>query len=728
VTLVISIDEETTSDVDLTTCGSHVYFESPRTQVLCLAYHPVGAATIPVKLWRRGEPPPADLVGYVNQGALFSGWNVISFDRLGWKTKLVPLGFPPIPDDNWVDSMHLAAAANLPRSLEGCAGAVGVAFEKNLKDQARLRRITNLEKTPTIAPDDWEWLCNRCCQDVLMEEEVLKRLPAWPTMAPWASMPMIDRKINDRGVLVDIELVRGMAKAAKAETHRLNGLMAKVTDNAVDATTKIGALKDWLVGCGVRLPRKDGQEAEDWDPEDDEDDSSGSVWRLRKTDIADVLARNDVPDKCRLALEMRAEAGKASVSKLNRILAQAASTGRLYHLFKLMGAQQSGRWASGGPQFHNLVRDAFGNVDEIAELNGIDAKKDMARVRYLQNIALDTAIKLGRMGDADMLRLCYERKVKDMQGRVRVAGVLTWISRMGRRVISAPEGKVFLNGDYSSAQARITAWTAQQVDMLQAYYNNEDTYKVSAAGIYHTAIELLTKLQRQAGKVTILAGGFGGGPKALMAMAYAYGMLLSIEEATEIIKNWRAANPQTQASWYATDDAAANAVLNPGVEYPVAPCNLVTYFAEGVLSRSENGTWMLNGFLCCRLPSGRLLRYWQPRLHQEYWDDGKPKSRLSLTCLFIKGQAALRRSAYHTILCNNYTQAIESDMLAEALVNLDKAGLPVTIHVHDNAAPEVDEDKAEALLPVMRQCMLDMPSWTRGLPISCDIEISARFG
>jgi len=192
-------------------------------------------------------------------------------------------------------------------------------------------------------------------------------------------------------------------------------------------------------------------------------------------------------------------------------------------------------------------------------------------------------------------------------------------------------------------------------------------------------------------------------------------MLLSRSEAKELIHGFRQSNPQTETYWYATDDCAAAAVLNPGREFPVPPCGLVSYF-------------MQDSALCCRLPSGRLLRYWAPRLSQEYWSDGRPKDRLSLTALTVKGRAVFRTSVYHTVLVNNQVQGIEADMLGETLANLDDVGIGVNLHVHDNAAAEVDEDRAEELLPVFRQCMLAQPAWTKGLPVQCDIEIAARFG
>ena len=729
---IISFDLETSSKSPLQTVGSYRYIADPSTRALMFAWHPVGAPEKP-RLWCEGEPIPEDFVQQIQNGCSFSGWNVQSFDRLGYRTLLVDrFGFPPIPDDNWVDSMHRAAAANLPRSLDGCAKAVGMPFEANLKDSNRIRRITDANRTeiPYLVSDiltgrapvspklleDMQWLAARCVQDVEMEEGVLLRLPEWPQMQPWRFMPHIDRKINDRGILLDVKLTEGLAKAASIEAAKLDADMAKLTGEKVGAATKVEALKAWLVERGVKLPDNIDPKDDEPDSEDDEETSRKSPWKLRKNDIADLMARDDVPEECRLALRIRAEASKASARKFRTMLGRMSDDGRLRGTMNLGGAQQTMRWASTGANLYNTVRDVFANPDEVAEKHELNAKTDHDLVRRLQNQTLYTAIQAGMSGDPELIRTLYEAPRKDAQGRLQMSGVLTWISRMTRRTLSAPAGKVLLNGDFAQIEARVTAWMAQQTDILHAYATGQDVYKIAAAGIYRVPIETLTKQMRQIGKVSSLALSFGGGVGALLTMGYNYGIVMSTAEATPIVKAWREANAAIRAYWYALDDAAANAVRYPGHEFPVPPLGVVSYF-------------MMDDCLCCRLPSGRLLRYWQPRLTQEYWDDGKPKERMSLSGIAIKGRAVFRRSLYHTILAENISQAIATaDMLGHALDNMDRNRLPVTLHVYDSAASEVDEDKADTLLPVFKQCMLDQPSWTQGLPIGTDIEASARFG
>ena len=188
----------------------------------------------------------------------------------------------------------------------------------------------------------------------------------------------IDREINDRGILADVDLIRGREHAATIETKRLDAQMKELTGGAVRSTSVVEQLKTWLISQGVRLPLKDSTDADDEGDDDAEGsaESEKAVYRLRKSDIADLLARDDIPEKCRLALEWRAEAAKASVKKLRRMLSSMGPDGRLRGALVLGGAQQTFRWSGAAWQPHNFVRDAIANPDEVEMLNGVSAKKN----------------------------------------------------------------------------------------------------------------------------------------------------------------------------------------------------------------------------------------------------------------------------------------------------------------------------------------------------------------
>ena len=721
---IISLDLESSSECNLRKDGALLYSLHPSTVILLFYWHIVGSSTPPQR-WLRGEPFPPELAALIWSGARISGWNVIRFDRAVWANVGVPKqGFPPIPDDSWLDSMYSAAAANLPRNMAGACKALGVPYQDDLKDNREIERITNQNKTPLpLTPADEKWLSDRCRQDVLMEEQALVKMPAWPVTSPWVRMPEIDRRINDRGVLMDVPLVQGLARAADLETDRLDSEMNALTKGQVPRTSTVERLKIWLVENGVALPRKeqppaDEDEQQDADLAGDseaENEQDQIVYRLRKSDIADILARKDLPEHCRQALLWRQEAAKASAKKLKAMLKSASADGRLRGAFVLLGAQQTWRWSGAVWQPHNFVRDIIANPDEVAEQSGLDVKKHKAIVHRESLLCLDTAIKAGRSGDPRRIESLFGMHRRDLQGRPYYDGVLPFVSRMLRRTLSARRGHLFLNGDYANIEARIPVWLARQMDMLEAFRRSEDVYRKTAAPIYKQTPESLTKEQRQIGKVVRLFCGFAGGANAFIPAAMNYGLTIDREQGTSIVRAFRENSKELVDYWDALLECAVKAVMYPGWEFPVPPMG--------------NITWRLIGnCLHCKLPSDRYIRYWAPRLEQGHWPDGRPKNKPDLTVLQVKGKAVLRRTLWRGLAIENCVQAIAADLLAVALDNMDRHGeLPVVLHCHDNAVPEVPEDHADRLLPIFKYAMLDAPAWIGDLPLDAAVGAESRF-
>ena len=439
-----------------------------------------------------------------------------------------------------------------------------------------------------------------------------------------------------------------------------------------------------------------------------------SRTRLRKSDIADLLARTDVPRSLPAGPPVASRGRQGQREKLAAMLRWSAG----WPLAGRQGAdgrQQTGRWSSTAVQTDNLVRDCIGNPDEVAERNGLDAKKQKAEVARASALCVRTAIEVGRTGDPRAIEMLFGMHRKDLQGRPYYDGVLPFVSRMLRRTISAMIGNLFLNGDFANIEARIPVWLARQTDMVEAFRRGEDVYRLTAAPIYKKQPEQLTKEQRQIGKVVRLFCGFAGGVNAFIPAAMNYGLTIDRETGGSIVKTFRAESPELVLYWDTMLECAVKAVQYPGWEFPVPPLG--------------NITWrLIENCLHCRLPSGRYLRYWAPRLQQGYWPDKKPKSKLDLTALQIKGKLVYRRTLWRGLLIENSVQAIAADLLAVALDNMDRHGmLPVCLHVHDNALAEVPEERAEKLLPVFKAAMLDAPAWIGDLPLDAAVGAEARF-
>ncbi len=664
----IMLDFETHSASPLRTVGALRYSQDPSTRVLMMSWKIKGSG-VRAQLWWPGQPLPEPIVRALGDGGKLSGWNSDQFERHIWEHVCVRLyGFPRVPDDVWEDTMFRAAAANLPRSLEGAAMAVGAAVQKDKAGHTLMMRITNANRTPfeKIKPDELQRLGDYCIIDTDTEEATEARLPAWPDVWPWRDIIPVNRRINNRGVLCDVKLVQGLERATTDELRNLDYQMAQLTYGAVEKTSKVEDLKRWLVANGVKLEATDEKKDSDEDnylPEseggEDDDDSPGighnSIpekirYKLRKQDIANLIADPNIPDHCREALEIRAEAAKASTKKLKAMLAVMCPDGRLRQSFVLGGAQQTMRWSGAKWQPHNFPRVTLPDADAIAKAMGKQAAK--ADINAAVEKALMGAIQDGYTGDADLIRLLW-------------GPVLPFAAKMMRRTLCAPAGHYIIGGDYAQVEARITMWLSGNVRLLDAFAQGKDVYRITASPIFGLAPEALTNEQRQIGKVCVLGLGFGGGTGVFPAMAQNYGLRISLEEAKPIVTTFRDTNPELVKFWYANLEAAIAAVAAPGREFAAPPGHV---------------SWIVWGDrLMMRLPSGRFLSYWQPRLERAFWSDGSPRidqrtgeQAWDLTTLVCKGKSVLRRKLWHGLAIENCLGADTPVLTSRGVVALSQ--------------------------------------------------------
>jgi DNA polymerase len=266
----------------------------------------------------------------------------------------------------------------------------------------------------------------------------------------------------------------------------------------------------------------------------------------------------------------------------------------------------------------------------------------------------------------------------------------------------------------------VLAWLAGQYDKLDAFRafdtkTGPDLYLVAAAGIYNVPIGSLNKKspERQIGKVAELACGYQGGVGAFQTMAHTYGVKIPDEQAEKIVKGWRAANGEIKGYWYDLEEKAFRAVTHPGETVVAGNCKFK----------------VVGSFLWLQLPSGRALCYPYPHLEWKEmpWtdDDGRPVKKQVVA---YKGVNSYTRKwetlyAYGGKWAENITQAVARDVMAEAMVRVEKAGYPVVLTVHDEVVCEADggdEEEFETL-------MTTLPTWAAGLPVAAEAWSGARY-
>jgi DNA polymerase len=364
-------------------------------------------------------------------------------------------------------------------------------------------------------------------------------------------------------------------------------------------------------------------------------------------------------------LLLRSEASKTSTAKLTAINEYSQDDDRARNLVQYGGAVRTLRWAGRGPQIQNFPRPVVKHVDKAIE-------------QILKGM------------DADSLRLLFGRP-------------LDVVSSCLRGVFKAPEGFKLVVCDYHAIEAIVLAWLAEFEPLLDVFRRHEDVYTFTAASIGST--------NRQLGKVLRLACGYGMGPNKFWETAEKAGVHLTVQEARDAVNAFRRANAPIVALWHALEAYAKQAITRPGE----------TFYLRKLSFRMGDPKGRLAGALLMELPSGRRLVYRNARIEGGriiYWGVNQ----------YTRQWCEL--DTYGGKLVENATQAIARDLLADAMVSLENE-FPDTLltTVHDEIVAMTKEgDDAYELFLGMKLAMSVVPTWARGMPLSCAGGISERYG
>lgn len=708
-------DFETRSPVDLLNRGVYVYVEHPETDALLASFkmsEPSDLWTGPEGIcrWKRGEPCPSYLRDYVEAGGEICAHNA-AFERLIWWHVMVPKhGWPKPKLEQFRCTAATAAAMSLPRSLDSLGNALGLTIKKDRSgsDLIKIHSIPLGFDTEGEAlwhpladdPTSLEAFHRYCDIDVLSEEEAHHRLI--PLSDYEMEVYWLNERINDRGLRIDVRSAYAALELAEKSKAEINKKLYELTDGAVPAVTLTARMKEWVHSKGVPIAAMD------------------------KDEIDETLAQ-DLPDDVRKALELRIEGGKSSVEKIAGMLRSVTRDGTIKGVFLHHGAGQSGRFSSrGGVQVHNMPRPR--------------------KVFEDSHIRRDVLFNMIRTGDPEVLHFVYG----DILGRP-----LHLLADALRSFIWAAPNHRFIGGDFSSIEGRIAAWYGREEWKLNAYRALDagtgfGLYEVAAAGIYNIPVQSVSKQQRQVGKVSELALGFGGGVGALSRMARAnkldlasvYPTLWEITDAegreraderyegnkargdsvandltreayiaAELIKTaWRARHPGTVNAWRSLIDAAFKATQNPELAVETG-----LPYARYIVK---------HGFLWLQLPSGRCLAYGMPEIRdvEVPWANknetsDKREKQPAVTVRGVGANNAWTRYPLNISICyNNLVQATARDLLVHAMLNVEKHGYPVRLHVHDEIVAEVPHGFGS--VEEFEQLMCEAPEWAKRLPLA----------
>ena len=342
------IDIETFSGTDIKG-GAFKYMEDPAFDILLIAY-----------AWNDNKVHTLDLTdpqgqeewqdikaGLLSPDVVKVAHNS-AFERNAFRTYLGE----DMPPEEWEDTMILAAMNGLPMSLDDAGAALNLRDQK-IKEGTLLINyfckpckptITNGGRTrnlPTHAPDKWERFIEYCRRDVEVCQAIYYKLHRFPVPEWERKVWALDARINERGVLVDPELVESAIAVDEAFREEHTAELQKLTH--LDNPNSVAQLKEWLEGVGV------------------------SVDSLNKATVSDL--RTSVPDPTtRRVLELRQLLGKTSTKKYEAMTLSACADSRVRGLLQYYGAGRTGRWAGRLVQVQNLPQNHLDDIGLVREL------------------------------------------------------------------------------------------------------------------------------------------------------------------------------------------------------------------------------------------------------------------------------------------------------------------------------------------------------------------------
>ena len=391
------------------------------------------------------------------------------------------------------------------------------------------------------------------------------------------------------------------------------------------------------------------------------------VTSYTKADVAKTLEVLGLPENVRTVLETKLQLGKTSVAKYQALQNATTEDGRLRDTLIYHGAS-TGRWTGKLFQLQNLPK---GNVSDTG-----------------------SAIELLKKETLENFEIFYP----DVMG--------TLSSCIRGMIISAPGTELFV-GDYSAIEARVVMWLAGEEYGLKQWSAGADLYVDMAKRVY--GINEVSKQQRALGKAIILGCGFGMGKVKFEATCKSWGIPVSPELAERAVNTYRETYVNVKANWYDQENAAIEVLKHRGDAYIVV----------------SNIKWFMRGNnLICTLPSGRSLTY--PEATLDYEDTTWGDRKLTLHYMAVDDKNRwVKEKTYGGKLVENITQAVARDILAEAMLRLEKKEYPVIFSVHDEIVCEVPENKKS--LADYNEILCESPKWAAGLPIKAECWSGTRY-
>lgn len=532
----LRIDIETYSDQDLLEVGAYRYVDSPAFEILILAYKyydPEGRLldqrAIDVKNYCYSDKPVMNWIRdcLINQNVVKTAFNA-NFERICLNKHF---GIN-LSAETWHCTMVKALTLGLPGSLAEVGRVLGIAEEKQkLKTGKALIQYFCIPKEPksnggrrrNLPSDDpvkWAQFIEYCMGDVEAEEAIDHKLEEYFRFNAFERrLYVLDQKINDTGMLMDLDLIDAAITIDEESTKPIIEKMKKIT--GLNNPNSAAQLKGWI---------------------DERTDLNTIEDGLNKNNIQGII---DTVDNLQVktVLQLRQSTNNTSVAKYAKMRDVVCHDNRIRGTHLFYGANKTGRWAGRLIQPQNMPRN------------------------YLDD--METARDIALMGSYRNLEMLYDDPSDIIKQLIRTT------------IVAPPDHKLFIT-DFSAIEAVVLSHESGEAWRMEVFNTHGKIYEASASQMFSVPLESIAKGKenyhlRATGKIAELALGYGGSKGALEAFG-ALDMGLNEDELKPIVDAWRAANPRIVSYWWDIGKAALNAVRNPGQHFEARG---VVYRQEG---------------------------------------------------------------------------------------------------------------------------------------------------
>lgn len=491
----LNIDIETKSGNEIK-YGVRKYVDSFDFEILLFAYS-IDGGEVEVVDFTKGIDVPLE----VNLALTDPSVTKIAFNASFERTCISRAMGRPLPPEQWRDTMIWGMELGLPASLAQMAKYLNVPQQKDTEGKRLIRKYCIPKKDGSFCEEydseDWELFKSYVAQDVRTEMSIADELAPYPIADSEWELWALDQAINDRGVGIDMDLVRAAllldeetSAAAKEQLKTLTGL---------DNPNSVMQLKKWLDEQGLQ------------------------VQSLGKEQVTEILSDAETPNLVREALLLRQATSNSSIKKYDMLNNATCRDDRVHGILQFYGATRTGRWAGRLLQVQNLPRGS------------------------LKPHELATARDFVKANDMEALDMIWGDVPEVLKSLIRSA-------------LIPSDGHEFIVSDFSAIEARVIAWLAGETWVLDTFREGHDIYKATANQMFHLGgVDKVDKAMRQRGKVATLALGYQGGTGALQAMG-ALKMGIKEDELQGLVNAWRTANPNIVKFWRRVEAAAKRAL------------------------------------------------------------------------------------------------------------------------------------------------------------------------